>query len=116
MRRGGVTLLAIAAATGCSMEPKYARPELPVPPSWPTGDAYLRQSEAALPSYGYHEVFADSRLTAVIDQALARNQDVALAAANIAAARAQYHIQRAELLPELDASASYRRAGGDASV
>lgn len=104
-------LLAIAMA-GCSMEPKYTRPELPVPSSWPVGDAYLRQSEAALPSYRWQAVFGDPRLRTVIAQALANNQDLAVAAANIAAARAQFKIQRAELLPELDLGASYRRTGG----
>lgn len=109
-----VPLLA-AIVAGCSMEPKYTRPELPVPSSWPVGDAYLRQSEAALPSYRWQDVFGDPRLKAVIAQALTNNQDLAVAAANIAAARAQFKIQRAELLPELDLGGSYRRAGGGGS-
>jgi multidrug efflux system outer membrane protein len=104
-------LLAVALA-GCSMEPKYTRTELPIPSSWPVGDAYLRQSEAALPSYRWQDVFGDPRLKAVIAQALVNNQDLAVAAANIAAARAQFKIQRAELLPEIDLGGSYRRAGG----
>ena len=47
-------LLILAASTvlaGCSLAPKYVRPELPTPVSWPVGDAYLRQSEAALPAF-----------------------------------------------------------------
>lgn len=112
-----IALLAVAppllATLGaCSMEPKYARPELPVPASWPVGDAYLKQTEAALPSYRWQDVFDDPRLQAVIAQALANNQDLAIAAANIAAARSQYKIQRAELLPELGLGAGYRRTGG----
>jgi multidrug efflux system outer membrane protein len=94
------------------MAPKYATPAMPVPPAWPAGDAYLKQSEAALPSYSYRDVFADPRLRAVLDQALANNQDVKAAIANIQSARAQYRIQRAELFPELDATASYRRSKG----
>jgi multidrug efflux system outer membrane protein len=107
-----LALMLTAALAGCSMEPKYARPDLPVPSSWPVGDAYLKQSEAALPSYRWQDVFGDPRLGAVIAQALANNQDLAVAAANIAAARSQYKIQRAELLPELDLGAGYRRTGG----
>jgi multidrug efflux system outer membrane protein len=87
------------------MEPHYVRPEAPVPPSWPVGDAYLRQSEAALPSVTYQDVFRDPRLQQLIGQALANNRDLRIAAANIAAARAQYHIQRAALLPQVDAGA-----------
>jgi multidrug efflux system outer membrane protein len=109
-------LFAVAALAGCSLAPKYVRPELPTPPSWPVGDAYLRQSEAALPSITYRDVFRDVRLQAVIDQALANNRDLRIAAANIASARAQYRIQRADLLPQVDASASFtrNRRGGQA--
>jgi multidrug efflux system outer membrane protein len=85
------------------MEPQYARPEAAVPPSWPAGDAYLRQSEATLPAVTYQEIFRDPRLQSLIEQGLFNNQDLALAAANIAAARAQHRIQRAELFPEVDA-------------
>ncbi|HEX8058305.1 MAG TPA: efflux transporter outer membrane subunit [Novosphingobium sp.] len=112
MRRALILMAGVAALSACTMAPKYATPALPVPQTWPVGDAYLKQSEAALPSYSYRDVFADPRLRAVIDQALANNQDVKAALANIETARAQYRIQRAELLPELDATASYRRSKG----
>lgn len=102
MNRLGICLIALLA--GCSMEPKYVSPELPVPPSWPTGDAYLRQSEAALPSLSYRDIFRDPRLQSLMQQALTNNRDLRVAAANIAAARAQYRIQRAERLPRVDAS------------
>ena len=110
MIRPLVTLLAATSLTACSLAPQYVRPELPVPPSWPVGDAYLQQSEATLPAVSYTDIFRDARLQSVIAQALANNRDLRVAAANIAAARAQYHIQRAELLPEVDASAGYRFA------
>lgn len=105
-------LLAIAGLAGCSLAPRYVRPDLPVPPSWPVGDPYLRQSEAALPSVAWRDVFRDPRLQAIIEQALANNRDLRIAVANIAAARAQYRIQRADLLPEVDASARFSHAGG----
>jgi len=96
-------LVALLLAGCISMEPQYARPEAAVPPSWPAGDAYLRQSEATLPAVTYQEIFRDPRLQSLIEQGLFNNQDLALAAANIAAARAQHRIQRAELFPEVDA-------------
>lgn len=102
--------LALAAAlllSGCSLAPKYVRPELPVPPSWPVGDAYLRQSEAALPAISYPAVFTDRRLQALIEQALVNNRDLRIAAANIQAARAQYRIQRGALFPQVDATGRY---------
>jgi outer membrane protein, multidrug efflux system len=107
-----VALLAVAALGGCSMAPAYRTPALPVPATWPAGDAYLLQTEAALPSYSYRDVFADPRLRAVLDQALAGNQNVAIAIANIETARAQFRIQRSELFPQVDATGSYRRTKG----
>ena len=80
-----------------------------MPPSWPVGDAYLRTSEAALPAVRYQDIFRDPRLQAMIAQALANNRDLRVAAANIAVARGQYRIQRAELLPEVDANAGVTR-------
>ncbi len=99
-----LTLLTTAALAGCSMAPKDVRPAAPVPPSWPVGDSYLRTSEATLPALSWREVFRDARLQTLIEQALAHNRDLRVAAANIAAARAQYQIQRGAQLPQLDAS------------
>jgi multidrug efflux system outer membrane protein len=103
MRSGA--LIALALLSGCSMAPKYVQPALPVPASWPVGDAYLAQSEAALPVLTYREVFADPRLAQVIERALANNRDLRVAAANIAAARAQFRIQRAGQLPQVGVGA-----------
>lgn len=106
--------LAALALAGCiSMEPAYVRPDATVPVSWPAGDAYLRQSEAGLPAVTYRDIFRDARLQQLIEQGLANNRDLAAAAANIAAARAQHRIQRAELFPELDASAGGSVSGTD---
>lgn len=113
MMRSLVLILAASTAlAGCSLAPKYARTELPVPPSLPVGDAYLRQSEAALPAITYRDVFRDPRLQQIIVQALANNRDLRVAAANIAATRAQYRIQRGDLLPQVDASGRYTYSGG----
>ncbi|HEU4809166.1 MAG TPA: efflux transporter outer membrane subunit, partial [Sphingomicrobium sp.] len=93
-------------ASGCmSLEPAYERPRAAVPQSWPVGDSYLVQSEAALPAVTYKDIFRDPRLQTLIVQALANNEDLAAAAANVAAAREQYHIQRSNQFPELNAGA-----------
>ena len=106
MQRPPVVAILGALIAGCSLQPAYVRPAAPVPPAWPTGDAYLRQAEQDLPAYTWRSVFGDPRLQAVIDQALAHNQDIAAAAANIALARAQYRVQRAQLLPAVAATAN----------
>src|SRR5690606_10293940 len=87
----------------------YVRPAAPVPPSWPIGDAYLARSEAALPVVSYRDIFRDERLQALIEQALVNNRDLRVAAANIAAARAQVRVVRARQFPEV-------AAGGSATI
>ncbi|WP_277979318.1 efflux transporter outer membrane subunit [Sphingomonas phyllosphaerae] len=113
-------LVALAAGTalaGCSLAPTYVRPAAPVPTSWPAGDAYLRQSEARLPSVTYRDIFRDPRLQAIIDQALANNRDLRVAVANIEATRAQYRIQRADLFPLVNATGAYSyRDSGNSGV
>jgi multidrug efflux system outer membrane protein len=115
-RRLPAGLLALALA-GCSLAPDYARPGAPVPESWPVGDAYLAQTEAALPEVSHRDVFRDPRLQALIDQALANNRDLRIAAANLAAARAQVRVVGSAQFPEvgLGASASLQTREGEDS-
>ena len=68
MRRLAPIALALALSA-CSMAPKYVRPDAPVPPSWPVGDAYLQQSEATIPAVAYSDIFHDRRLQALVEQA-----------------------------------------------
>jgi len=114
MRRASALLALLASA--CSMEPTYVRPNPAIPASWPVGDPYLAQVEAGLPVLTYSQVFQDPRLQTLIAQALSNNRDLMIAASNIAAAREQYHIQRAQLLPTVNAvtgvSASSKKSGG----
>jgi len=110
MRRAAA-LLALVAAGCTSMEPKYVRPDPAVPASWPVGDPYLVQAEAGLPALTYKQVFTDPRLQTLVAQALANNRDLRVAAANIAAARERYRIQRAQQFPQLDASGGVTLSG-----
>jgi multidrug efflux system outer membrane protein len=116
-----VPLLALAVLSACSFEPHFERPQPVVPPSWPVGDAYLRQTEAALPSVDYRAIFKDAKLQAIVAQALANNQDLREAIANVAAARAQFKVQRAALFPAVNGEAALIRndasaEGGSASA
>jgi len=103
MRRIGA-LLALSALSGCTLEPHYTRPTPAAPQHFPQGDAYLHQSEAALPGVSYRDIFRDPRLQAIIVQAIANNQDLRQALANIQSARALYRVQRADIFPAIDAS------------
>jgi len=113
--------LLVVLLTGCTMAPKYVRPESDVPAAWPEGPAYADSgAAAALPSaaeLGVKGLYPDERLQRVVDLALARNLDLRLAALNVESVRAGYHIRRAELLPSLSAAAagSRQRTPGDLS-
>ena len=99
-----VTLLALLA-TGCTtMQPKYVQPDPSIPASWPVGDPYLVAAEAGLPALTYKQVFTDPRLQTLIAEAIANNRDLRAAAANIAAAREQYRIQRSSQFPTVNGS------------
>lgn len=103
-RMKSIAIVPALALGACSMAPTYVRPDAPVPPSWPVGDAYLAQAEAALPVVSYNEIFRDPRLQKLIGEALANNRDLRVAAANVAAARAQVRVVRSNQFPEVGVS------------
>lgn len=108
--------IAVALALGgCSMAPHYARPESPVPLSWPAGDAYLVQTEASLSAVRFGDVFTDPRLQALLDQALANNRDLRVAYANVTAAQTQAAVQRAQQFPPVNLSLAETRRTGNAA-
>jgi len=105
---------------GCTLEPHYQRPQPAVTPQWPAvprssatpaGDpagspeAAPDASQRSAARIGWREFFIDPKLQTLIEQALQHNPDAQIATLNIAAARAQYRIQRAQLLPAISASA-----------
>lgn len=99
-----VLLLGSAALAGCSMTPKYMRPEAPVSPSYPTAAAY-GGAQSSDPGAGadisWRDFYDDPLLHALIEMALVNNRDLRVTALNVEAARAQYRIQRSELLPTI---------------
>jgi len=105
VRRAAPCGLAALALAGCTLEPHYVRPAPAIPAAWPTGPAYP-QAAAALPALSYRDLFKDVRLVRLIDRALADNQNLRAALANVEIARAQYRGQRAELFPHVDAEAA----------
>jgi outer membrane protein, multidrug efflux system len=114
--RKSAAILALLASGCASMQPAYVRPDPAISASWPTGDPYLRQAEAALPAVTYRDIFRDPRLQALIEQALVNNRDLMAAVANIAAAREQVRIQRAEQFPQVGAGASVDATGSGSNT
>jgi len=99
-----LSLMAVLLAGGCTMAPRYERPAAPVPAAFPEGEAYPSAETETLPALDRAALFTDARLLALMDQALANNRDLRVAAANIVRARSQFRAQRAALLPQIDAA------------
>ncbi|WP_275975700.1 efflux transporter outer membrane subunit [Geothrix terrae] len=122
-----LTMALTLALTGCvSMAPRYRTPEPPVPKAWPEGAAYkgaTAPGQAGVAASGqpaadlpWQAFFADERLRKVLDLALRNNRDLRIAALNTEKARAYYRIQRAELLPTVNAVGYGNRQRLPASV
>lgn len=103
--RAALTVLVFAVG-GCSLAPDYVRPEPAIPANWPTGDAYrpITDEASPAPTVGYRELFQDPRLRTLIERALANNQDLRVALANVEAARGTLRVQRAALFPQVGVS------------
>jgi len=117
--RALMVALAASALGACSMMPAYERPVAPVPASLPqTQQSAGPVSAQAVDSAAWADYFADERLRGVIALALDNNRDLRIAALNIERARAQYGIQRADLLPSIAVSGgqSAQRVPGDLNM
>jgi multidrug efflux system outer membrane protein len=118
-RAVAITLAVTAFASGCTFVPKYQRPAAAVATTFPTGPAYRTAAPAAdttsahglsAPQIGWNDFFRDPRLRKLIELALANNRDLRVAAIRVAEVAAQYRIVRADLLPQIDATAEQSKS------
>jgi multidrug efflux system outer membrane protein len=114
----GVTLIWLCVSSACTLEPRYRAPALPVPVDWPLPAATPADPSVnvAARDIGWRDFFLDTRLQQLIGLALANNRDLRVAVLNIDKARGQYRIQRAALLPSIDAPGSFIREKLPASL
>ncbi|MFT4065002.1 efflux transporter outer membrane subunit [Paraburkholderia sp.] len=116
------SLIAVAVAllaAGCTLAPRYQRPEAPVTATFPTGGVYDQQpgtpgarsaNNQAAADIGWRDFFVDPRLQQLIEIALKNNRDLRVSVLNMQASAAQYRIVRAGLFPTLDAAASQSKS------
>lgn len=104
MKRTLLSLALLATLGGCSLIPDYQRPAAPVAAQFATEPA---ARPADLP--GWRAFFHDPALQRLIDEALANNRDLRVAALNVEAYQALFRIQRANLLPAVSADGSATR-------
>lgn len=122
IRKIAILSIASACLAGCTtMTPSYTRPDAPVASTWPTGPAYknsVAQSGDPAPfTLKWDDFFVNPQLQKLITLALANNRDLRVAALNVEKSRAQYRIQRADLLPTINANTggSVQRLPADVS-
>ncbi|WP_225206105.1 efflux transporter outer membrane subunit [Novosphingobium huizhouense] len=99
---GGALVLSLlaTACAGPSVRTAAVAPVVP-PAAWRVDPGQGAPIDAQ-----WWRSFGDPRLTALVEAALARNADIAIAAARVREARAQQALARSALLPTLDAAAS----------
>ncbi|HYX21086.1 MAG TPA: efflux transporter outer membrane subunit [Thermoanaerobaculia bacterium] len=108
MKRLAASAVALALLTGCAVGPNYKQPPVTAP------DAYRDVQgppapAASLADEPWWQVFGDPVLTKLIDEALAGNYDVALAAERVNEARARAGIARSEFFPQINYGGQWSR-------
>jgi len=96
-------LAAVMLLGGCTLGPKYQRPEVPTPPAH-RGAAPESESLANLP---WWELFQDPALQDLIRESLKGNFDLRIAAARVEEVRALAGISKSFLYPEVNVTAGY---------
>lgn len=101
----------LACASACTMAPEYERPPLDgIVTETYAGITATAADETAVTRLGWSEFFADERLKALIKSGLEKNRDLRVAILSVEQVRAQYDIQRADLLPSVDGNGSWTRS------
>lgn len=96
--------------SGCTMIPDYMRPEFSASKSWNDIPGYeLPAGEKTASLVEWRAFFESPELQRVIEIALENNKDLKKAALRIDEARALYRIERADLIPAINAN-------GDATI
>ncbi|MES2492245.1 MAG: efflux transporter outer membrane subunit [Pseudomonadota bacterium] len=103
-----LVMLAATALGGCNFAPRHQRPVGAIPAVLPQGGAYpaMLADGSDLSAIAWNEFFTDTRLRQVIALGLENNRDLRVAAANVLQARAQYRVQRSNLLPTVSVGGS----------
>ncbi len=104
MKKLSILSLSLMLAA-CSLNPKYERPDTPVPSTYNAATLEAKEGLLSGADLGWREVFQEPRLRALIDLGLENNRDMLIAIQRVEEARALYGIQRSDLLPHIGATA-----------
>src|SRR5512141_2442131 len=104
MRR--ILVLAASLLAGCTMGPDYVKPTIDAPKAF----IYEPKQAADTANTAWWKQFDDPVLDALIAQALASNQNVKVAAANVEQAAGVLTQTRSQIFPQLGYNAGAGRA------
>src|SRR5947207_11799068 len=100
-----MALLVAVIAEACTVGPDYVRPNAQTPPAWRID----YPQAAGVANTRWWEQFGDPVLTALIDEALVNNKDLAIAAARVDAFIGRLDTTRAQFYPQANYSADASR-------
>ena len=102
-------ILMILAFSGCTVGPRYQRPEAGVPAQWI--EPVSPEAEPVFVDISrWWSVFNDPELDSLIERAVQANKDLKLAEARVREARGQRGVVAADGYPTVNASAAYARS------
>lgn len=110
MRNSSVTLLSALLFAGCVALPQTREADLPLPAAWPDAPPLQAGEKGAPLAHEWWKLFRDPALDTLMDEALAHNADLKLAAARILEARAGLGATRAEQYPSAQLSTEASRS------
>lgn len=96
--------MAVCCLCGCSLAPRYERPAMPFDNAWDHISGKDISHSRFTADIGWQSFFNDKPLQHLIALTLANNRDLRVSTLNIERARALYQIQRADQLPNVNAS------------
>jgi multidrug efflux system outer membrane protein len=109
-------LLATVLLAGCTVGPKYSRPQVAAPPSWTTqGPWQPATPKDTIPKGAWWQVFADPQLNQFEDQLLASNQSLEAARDRLQQARSLARVTTAAYFPQLNTNPSAQRERASAN-
>jgi outer membrane protein, multidrug efflux system len=100
----GVACVAVVILSGCTVGPKYVRPQTPAVPSFRGPDDAMVSSdpESSIGDQQWSRIFREAELQELMKRALAGNYDVRIAAQRVLEQQAQVKITRAQQFPSLN--------------
>ena len=98
--------LAVLLLAGCSVGPKYERPEMPLPAEFPVA---AEKAEPQIPA-DWWKLYGDAQLDALVAEVRTRNADLRVAAAQVEEAEAVMRQARAAVFPEVNLSFTRTRS------